>query len=54
LIFYEKNQRPLDHSLGFHLCPTQTFFKSPSPWSKSNAMYAFWREEEAFGLWPRV
>jgi hypothetical protein len=32
----KRNRRPLDHSLGFHSCPTQTSFKSPSPFSKSN------------------
>jgi hypothetical protein len=32
----KRNQRPLDHSLGFHSRPTQTSFESPSPSSKSN------------------
>ena len=33
--FHGKNQRPLEHSWGFHSRPTQTSFKSPSSWSKS-------------------
>ena len=49
--FVEKNQRPLDHSLGFHSCPIQTSFESPPPWSEETAMYIFWRGM-AFGLWP--
>jgi hypothetical protein len=32
----KKNRWPLDHSLGFHSCPTQTSFKSPSPSPKNN------------------
>jgi hypothetical protein len=34
--FMKKNQWPLDHNLGFHSCPTQTSFESPSPSSKSS------------------
>ena len=36
--FMKKNQRPLNHSLGFHFYPTQTSFESPSPWSQSIVM----------------
>jgi hypothetical protein len=32
----KRNRRPLDHSLGVHSRPTQTFFESPSPSSKSS------------------
>jgi hypothetical protein len=32
----KRNQRPLNHSLGFHSRPTQTSFKSSSPSSESN------------------
>jgi hypothetical protein len=32
----EKNQQPLNHSLGFHFRPTRTSFESPSPSSKGN------------------
>jgi hypothetical protein len=32
----KKNQRPLDHSLGFHSCLTQTSFESPSPSSENH------------------
>ena len=31
-IWFQKNRRPLDHSLGFHSHLTQIFFKSLSPW----------------------
>jgi hypothetical protein len=34
----ERNWWPLDHSLGFQFCPTQTSFESLSPWPKSIAM----------------
>jgi hypothetical protein len=34
----KRNRWPLDHSLGFHSCPTQTSFESLSPSSKSNRL----------------
>ena len=44
----KKNRRPLDHSLGFHYCLTQTSFESPSPSSKS--MHFKLRQLLDFGL----
>jgi len=53
LFFNEKNRWPLDYSLGFCFCVTQTSFKSSSHWSKSTTIKAFWREM-IYRLWPFV
>jgi hypothetical protein len=46
--FNEKNRHPLNHSLGFHSCPTQTSFESLSSWSKK---YCHVGILESNGLW---
>ena len=45
----KEHRRPLDHSLGFHSCPTQTSFKSLLPRSKNIAMQC--RILESDNLW---